>query len=373
MHEAERGSFDLHRGRPLLVSGPPDSSTAAALVASVEGLTPQTLEKLRVMSPGVVRLAVRRPQTHRYNGLGKGRNNRPQVISLPVPDVVSPAELWKLASTVGSGSVFAPGARAASGPEIAGLTLTRWGDLLPAVVSVTVDDPEQELLTGELKSGAILTVTTQQVEAMASAEHPELTEVSVGPVPLGDAENALFVSFRETTGNTGHVAVLIGNQEEWPDPVPVRMHSACLAGDVFGSRGCDCGNQLRQSLQAFASDGGGVLLYLGQEGWGITLASQMRAYSMQQAGLNRDQAHCAVDVGGTDRRHEAVTEILRILGVTRFRLLTNSRHTLQTARNGDVQVIDGRPPRDLQAPQRAIPPAEDRPPGRWLGQVLSES
>ena len=218
MHETERGSFDLHRGRPLLVSGPPGSSTAAALVASVEGLTPQTLEKLRVMSPGVVRLAVRRPQTHRYNGLGKGRNNRPQVISLPVPDVVSPAELWKLASTVGSGSVFAPGARAASGPEIAGLTLTRWGDLLPAVVSVTVDDPKQELLTGELKSGAILTVTTQQVEAMASAEHPELTEVSVGPVPLGDAENALFVSFRETTGNTGHVAVLIGNQEEWPDP-----------------------------------------------------------------------------------------------------------------------------------------------------------
>ena len=232
MHEAERGSFDLHRGRSLLVSGPPDCAHVPALIASIEGLTRKTLDQLRMVSPGAVRLAVRLPRPHPFNGPGAVLDDGPPVASLPVPGDACPAELWKLASTAGRGS--GSDARAASRPEIAGLTLARWGCLLPAVVSVSVDDLERGPLRAELESGAILTVTTQQVEAMASAEHPELTEVSVGPVPLEDAENARFVSFRETSGIYEHVAVLFGSREGWPDPVPVRIHSACLAGDLFG-------------------------------------------------------------------------------------------------------------------------------------------
>ena len=229
------------------------------------------------------------------------------------------------------------------GQRSRGLTLARWGCLLPAVVSVSVDDLERGPLRAELESGAILTVTTQQVEAMASAKHPEFTEVSVGPVPLEDAENARFVSFRETSGIHEHVAVLFGSREEWPDPVPVRIHSACLAGDLFGSLRCDCGDQLRRSLQAFAAGGGGVLLYLGQAGWGITLGSRLRACSMQRTRPDADQADCTVDPWGADRRHEAAAEILRLLGVTRIQVPTNGRDILQAGRKGDLRVIDGRP------------------------------
>lgn len=374
MHEAERASFDLHRGRPLLVSEPPGAAPAAAVVASAEGLTPSTLDKLRAIAPGVVRLTVARPRlSTTIRGSSGGHGHRQHAMSLPVGGDVGPAELWKLAGGTGSGSVFAQGAQMASAPETAGLTLARWGCLLPAVVGVRIDDPERSPLRPQLESGAILRVTTQQVEAMVRAEHPKLTEVSAGPVPLMGAEYARFMSFREANGMLQHVAVLIGSREQWPDPVPVRIHSACPVGDLFGGLRCDCGDQLRQSLRVFATSGGGVLLYLGQEGWGIGLGNRLRAYSMQHAGLDGRPADCTFGSGGSDRRHKAAVEMLRHLGVTRVQLLTNSPDKVQSVRDGGLRVIDRRPVLGTlnRHNARYIRSKIDRA-GHWLGDMLAE-
>ncbi len=234
-----------------------------------------------------------------------------------------------------------------------------------------VDDHERGRLSAALASGAILTVASEQVEAMTGAAHPGLTQVSVGPVPLEEAEHARFVSFRETNGILGHVAVLIGNRTVWPDPVPVRIHSACLAGDLFGSLRCRCGEQLRQSLHAFSAGSGGVLLYLGQEGWGGTaVGSRLSACSMQRVDLDVDHAGRAVDSRAV-RRHQVVTEMLRLLGVTRPQLFLNSRDTVPFGRTGDRLMTEGRPLQDLQSPHRAFGPG-DGPPRRWLGEILAE-
>ncbi len=343
MHDAERATFDLHRGRPLLVVAPPGDTPAAALVASAEGLTHQTLEKLQALVPGVVRLTVTHSRPSALRGTNVGHDQDVHVLSAPVRGDAGPAELWRLASTAGRGSVLASGACVASRAEIAGLMLAQWGCLLPAVVGVWVDDLERGPLSGELQSGAILRVTTRQVDTIVNAQHPKLTQVSVGPVPLEGAEHARFMSFRESNGILEHVAVLIGSQDDWPDPVPVRIHSACLAGDVFGSLRCDCGDQLRESLRVFAAGGGGVLLYLGQEGWGVGLGSRLRAYSMQQASLDTASVDCAVGLGGADRRHGAAVEILQHLGVTRVQLFTNSLDKVQAVRDGGLRVIERRP------------------------------
>ena len=153
--------------------------------------------------------------------------------------------------------------RAATTVQVGGLALARLGRLLPAVVSVTADPRDSVPLRDLIASGATLSVTSAQIEEMARSVDVRVTQVSEGPVPLAEAEYARFVFFREAHGLLGHVAVLVGRQRDWPDPVPVRIHSACLTGDLFGSLRCDCGEQLRGSLRYFAGSGGGVLLYMG--------------------------------------------------------------------------------------------------------------
>ena len=141
----------------------------------------------------------------------------------------------RLSSAMGNYATKTFDVRAASPSEIGGLTLARLGRLLPAVVSVPVDSANAPELRKLQESGAILVVTTAQIEAMASNARVEVIHVSDGPVPLEEAEDARFMLFREANGVLEHVAILIGNRESWPDPVPVRLHSACLTGDLFGS------------------------------------------------------------------------------------------------------------------------------------------
>ena len=214
--------------------------------------------------------------------------------------------------------------RAASASEIGGLTLARLGQLLPAVVSVPVHPARARVLDAPLASGAILSVTTAQIDVLAGNVKVEVTRVSDGPVPLEEAEEARFVCFREANGFLEHVAILIGTREHWPDPVPVRLHSACLTGDLFGSLRCDCGQQLRGSLRVFAARGGGVLLYLAQEGRSIGLGNKLRAYALQEQGLDTVDADCTLGFGADERRYDAAVEMLRHLRIDRIQLLTNN-------------------------------------------------
>ena len=168
-----------------------------------------------------------------------------------------------------------------------------------------------------VEAGTVLSVTASQIETMANAVRVEVTHVSEGPVPLQDAEDARFISFREANGILEHVAVLIGDREQWPEPVPVRIHSACLTGDLFGSLRCDCGEQLRGSLRIFNERGGGVLLYLAQEGRGIGFGNKLRAYALQQEGLDTFDADCTLGFGADERRYDAAVEMLQYLAVSR--------------------------------------------------------
>ena len=139
------------------------------------------------------------------------------------------------------------------------------------------------------------------------------------------------------------MAIVIGARDNWPDPVPVRLHSACLTGDLFGSLRCDCGEQLRGSLRVFAASGGGVLLYLAQEGRGIGLGNKLRAYLLQQEGLDTIDADGALGFGADERRYYAGIEILRHLGIQRIQLLTNNPEKVRALREGGIEVVDRQP------------------------------
>jgi GTP cyclohydrolase II len=112
-----------------------------------------------------------------------------------------------------------------------------------------------------------------------------LIVASEASVPLNSGTPTRFVVFRDAMGGSP-VAIIVG-KPDFTNAVPVRLHSACLTGDVFGSRRCDCGDQLRLAVTLLEDLGGGVILYLAQEGRGLGLANKMRTYQSQDDGVSR--------------------------------------------------------------------------------------
>ena len=371
MHdEADRGLFDLQRGRPLYVAPPVGSAPLpGVLVAAVEGLGPRTVDRLRRIDGAALRLAVTDRRAH---AMGLTNGGRPAPLSLRLNGASSPDDILRLSAAPGDYSGEVRDVREASAPEVGGLTLARLGRLIPAVVGVPIGPAGAPALRRDLDRGAVLGVTTAQIGALAGDTKLELTHVSDGPVPLEDAEDAALACFREANGLLEHVAVLVGDRTRWPDPAPVRIHSACLTGDLFGSLRCDCGEQLRGSLRAFAARGGGVLLYLAQEGRGIGIGNKLRAYALQQQGMDTVDADCVLGFGADERRYDAAVAMLEHLGIDRIRLFTNNPEKVRAVRDAGIEVAAREPLYGtLNRHNLRYVKAKVSRAGHWLGEMLS--
>jgi GTP cyclohydrolase II len=142
------------------------------------------------------------------------------------------------------------------------------------------------------------------------------------------------------------IAVVVG-KPDLAQPVPVRLHSACLTGDVFGSRRCDCGDQLRLALPQLEQRGGGIILYLEQEGRGLGLANKIRTYQLQDSGLDTVDANTVLGFDDDERDYGVAVRMLQVLGCSRVRLLTNNPAKLDGLSQAGIDV-SGRVP--LQGP-----------------------
>ena len=132
--------------------------------------------------------------------------------------------------------------------------------------------------------------------------------------------------------------------------VPVRLHSACLTGDVFGSSRCDCGDQLRLATKRLNEEGGGVILYLEQEGRGLGLANKMRAYALQDQGLDTVDANTTLGFDDDERDYGIAARMLQKLGCTRIYLMTNNPAKLDGLKGLGIEVVGRKP---LHAPINA--------------------
>lgn len=197
----------------------------------------------------------------------------------------------------------------------AAIEIARQGQLAPALLCHVGE--------GALAAADRLSVGIDAALSFRQERGHALERVSEAPVPLADSESCRFIVWREQFADFEHLAIVVGEPVR-SEPVLTRIHSSCLTGDLFASLRCDCGEQLRGSIARMAADGGGILLYLAQEGRGIGLVNKLRAYCLQDAAHDTLEADRTLGFRADERDYTIASTMLSELGVSKVRLLTNN-------------------------------------------------
>ena len=323
----DRAVGELRRGRAVALRGP----DVCYIAAAAEVLRQPVLERMRAAQEDL--LLVLTPQ--RAAALGVHCDDE-AAVAIELSNDWDAADLRALA---GAASV-AP--RIATVPvkldrceRVAmesALRLAKAGRQLPALVWIR-HRADDSLVCIELDAIA--------TDAAIFASH-RLRRISEARVPLTESVNSRLVMFRDEYTLGEHVAVIVG-APDCEAPVPVRLHSACLTGDLLGSLRCDCGEQLRTAVGRIAELGGGVLLYLDQEGRGIGLTNKLRAYALQDEGLDTLDADQHLGFLADERNYRVASIMLAELGIERVELLTNNPQKILALREHGIDVTGRRP------------------------------
>ncbi|WP_111319861.1 bifunctional 3,4-dihydroxy-2-butanone-4-phosphate synthase/GTP cyclohydrolase II [Algoriphagus chordae] len=252
--------------------------------------------------------------------------DRAKTIKALVDDEIDPSELGK------PGHIFPLKAKRGgvlrrAGHTEAAIDLARLAGLSPAGVLVEIMNEDGTMarlpdLVDVAKRFNLKLVSIKDLIAYR-LKHESLIQREIGvdlPTDFGDFE---LIAFRQTNTQELHLALIKGKWDK-DEPILVRVHSSCMTGDIFGSCRCDCGPQLHSAMQMVQKEGKGVILYMNQEGRGIGLLNKLKAYKLQEEGMDTVQANLALGLPSDSRDYGVGAQILRDLDVRKLRLISNN-------------------------------------------------
>ena len=313
----DRTAAELRNGRPIVI----ECADGATIVAALDDVAPHLYSIFEGLIGSRLVVSAKRAKALGVQATGPvafplNRLDREAALNLAtMPHMDAPAE-------------SEPSTEAAA----AALSVCKYALLLPAVIAAP--------LNAEIALPAdVYRVPLERLDMPKNGGVYDLEVISQAQVPLAGNIQTRFVVMRGGPAPRDQVAVIVGNPD-MSKPIPVRVHSACLTGDMFGSLRCDCGDQLRNAIARLNVAGGGVLLYLDQEGRGIGIANKMRAYALQDDGFDTIDADSVLGFDSDERRYEYAAAMLAKLGYHRIALLTNNPLKIEALTRAGIEVAE---------------------------------
>jgi len=338
-HLVERAAGELRRGAPVLIRSKKRGESAIAVAAeTVSEAALATLVKLCGAPSSIL--------THARAATLKIPLYTPKVVSLPHGKNVSAAELRAIADPTTDldfplKGPFQVSRSAPPDAAEASVVLAKLAGLLPATAIFKAPGKSGRAPRAMSSLAELSTEDIRNFEERLSSTLQILTRARV---PLTGAEDAELVAFRPKSGGQENYAVIIGDKYAPslapPGPVLARLHSECFTGDLLGSLKCDCGDQLRGAVKAIASAGGGVLLYLAQEGRGIGLMNKLRAYRLQDEGFDTMEANRRLGFAEDERVYDVAANMLTLLGYSKVKLMTNNPDKVRALQKAGIEVVE---------------------------------
>lgn len=324
-----RARVDLRMGLPVVLI----EEGQAALAIAAESLSQQRFEDMLALGEVTLALTARRAETLKaraYDGdtariclPDSATLNWIQALADPADDLNAPMKGPLISAREGSAALH----------RLA-IALAKSARLLPAALLVPLQGAGAQFAADHG-----LTLLPQAAAEPLMSQSSPLHAVAAARLPIQAAEAGRLHIFRPEDGAEEHYAIEIGRPDR-SKPVLARLHSACFTGDVLGSLKCDCGPQLNAALGQMGAQGSGVLLYLNQEGRGIGLANKMRAYSLQDQGFDTVEANHRLGFEDDERDFRLGSAILKELGFSQVRLLTNNPNKIAMMEKTGIKVAE---------------------------------
>ncbi|MCE5348045.1 MAG: bifunctional 3,4-dihydroxy-2-butanone-4-phosphate synthase/GTP cyclohydrolase II [Bacteroidales bacterium] len=353
LNTIEEALEDIKRGKLLIVVDDEDRENEGDFICSAELITPEIVNFMTKHGRGLICTALPEDRCEELDlHLMVGRNtslhetqftvsvdlineetttgisakDRALTIRALVNPETKPSDLGR------PGHIFplkakAKGVLRRAGHTEAVVDLTRLAGLTPGGVLVEImnDDGTMARLNDLIEIGkkfdikiiAIKDLITYKLERDSIIEKGDRVSL---PTEVGNFE---FIAFRQTSNGLEHAALVKGTWTK-DEPVLVRLHSSCFTGDIFGSLRCDCGPQLHKAMEMVEAEGKGVVIYLSQEGRGIGLLNKIKAYKLQDGGMDTVQANLQLGFGVDERDYGVGASIMRELGLGKVRLISNN-------------------------------------------------